>query len=386
MEGYNKAMLLSQMPPASIVNNSETYQQMLAHLVTQDTIAIDTESNSLHAYYERVCLIQLSSQDCDFLLDPFVFKDLSELGALFARTDIQKIFHAGDYDIGCLKRDCDFTFHNIFDTMIAATALAEPNLGFAALIEKYFDLVLDKKYQRANWGERPLKAEMLSYAQYDSHFLIPLRDVLLPQLEAGNRLQLVLEEGEGMARLVKPLEQHIEDIWRVKGAQDLSAEALSLLDALNHTRELIASKRDVPPFKVLSDRALIEIAQTQPHFIQELGLLPSLSESQVRRYGTLLMQAIEAWRENPQKVSPRRNHRLSDAEMKRRDALSNWRKQTGLDEGLPSNAIISRELLERLAHQEFASLDELEKAMKYFPYRFERYGDAIFQVLERTKV
>ena len=167
--------------------------------------------------------------------------------------------------------------------MIAATALAELNLGFAALIEKYFDLVLDKKYQRANWGERPLKAEMLSYAQYDSHFLIPLRDVLLPQLEAGNRLQLVLEEGEGMARLVKPLEQHIEDIWRVKGAQDLSAEALSLLDALNHTRELIASKRDVPPFKVFSDRALIEIAQTQPHYIQELSLLPSLPESQVRR-------------------------------------------------------------------------------------------------------
>ena len=375
-----------EMPKASIVNTPETYQQMLAHLATRDTIAIDTESNSLHAYHERVCLIQLSSSTADFLLDPFVFADLSELGKLFARTDIQKVFHAGDYDIGCLKRDFDLTFHNIFDTMLAATALSEPNLGFAALVEKNFDIILDKKYQRANWGERPLKPEMLQYAQYDSHFLIPLRDALLPLLEESNRLQLVLEEGEGMARLVKPLEPHSEDIWRVKGAQDLSAEALSLLDALNHAREMIASKRDVPPFKVLSDRALIEIAQTQPHFIQELGLLPSLSESQVRRYGTLLMQAIEAWRENPQKVSPRRNHRLSDAEMKRRDALSNWRKQTGLDEGLPSNAIISRELLERLAHQEFASLDELEKAMKYFPYRFERYGDAIFQVLERTKV
>ena len=374
-----------RMPKASIVNSPETYQQMLAHLATHDTIAIDTESNSLHAYHERVCLIQLSSQERDFLLDPFVFTDLSELGELFARADIQKVFHAGDYDIGCLKRDFDLTFHNIFDTMLAATALSEPNLGFAALIEKFFDLILDKKYQRANWGERPLKAEMLSYAQCDSHFLIPLRDALMPQLEESSRLQLVLEEGEGMARLVKPFEQHSEDIWRVKGAQDLTPEALSLLDALNHARELIASKRDVPPFKVFSDRALTEIAQTQPHFIQELGLLPSLSESQVRRYGSLLMQTIEAWRENPQKVSPRRNHRLSDAEMKRRDALSNWRKQAGLDEGLPSNAIISRELLERLAHLEFTNIDELEQAMKYFPYRYERYGDAIFQALERTK-
>ena len=373
------------MPEASIVNNSETYQHMLAHLATQDTIAIDTESNSLHAYHERVCLIQLSSPTADFLVDPFVFDNLDELGKLFSREDIQKVFHAGDYDIGCLKRDFDFTFHNVFDTMLAATALAEPNLGLAALLEKYFGIILDKKYQRANWGERPLKAEMLSYAQCDSHYLIPLRDTLLPQLEASNRLKLVLEEGEGMARLVKPLEQHIEDIWRVKGAQDLSAEALSLLDVLNHARELIASKRDVPPFKVFSDRALIEIAQTQPHYIQELSLLPSLSESQVRRYGSLLMQAIQTWRENPQKVSARRNHRLSDAEMKRRDALSNWRKQAGLDEGLPSNAIISRDLLERLAHPEFSDINELKQAMKYFPYRYERYGDAIFQVLERTK-
>ena len=71
--------------------------------------------------------------------------------------------------------------------------------------------------------------------------------------------------------------------------------------------------------------------------------------------------------------------------MKRRDALSNWRKQTGLDEGIPSNAIISRELLERLAHMEFENIDELEQAMKYFPYRYERYGDAIFQVLARKK-
>jgi len=378
-------MQLSQMPLASIVNNTETYSEMLTHLKIQSDIAIDTESNSLHAYHERVCLIQLSSSRRDFLLDPFAFKDLSELGKLFARSDIQKIFHAGDYDVACLKRDFDFTFHNIFDTMIAATALAEPNLGFAALIEKYFGLVLDKKYQRANWGERPLKSEMLRYAQYDSHFLIPLRGVLLPQLEEGGRLQLVLEEGEGMARLVKPSEPHREDIWRVKGAQDLSSDALSLLDALNHLRETIASKRDVPPFKVFSDRALIEIAQTQPHYIQELSLLPSLPERQVRQYGSLLMQTIQAWRENPQKVNPRRNHRLSDAEMKRRDALSTWRKQVGVEEGLPSNAIISRELLERLAHLEFSNKAELEEAMKYFPYRYERYGDAIFQVLERTK-
>jgi len=373
------------MPDASIVHTPETYQQMLVHLTNQQTIGVDTESNSLHSYHERVCLIQISSQERDFLLDPLEFSDLSELGVLFDRADIQKVFHAGDYDITCLKRDYNFSFHNIFDTMLAATALAEPNLGFGALVEKYFDIILDKKYQRANWGERPLKEEMLRYAQNDSHYLIPLSDVLLPQLEEKGRLQLVLEDGDALAELVKPLEPHREDIWRVRGAQDLSAEALSLLDALNHTRELIASKRDVPLFKVFSDRALIEIAQTQPHFIQELSLLPSLSENQVRRYGDILMQTIETWRVNPQKVSPRRNHRLSDSEMKRREALTTWRKEAGLEEGVPSNAILSRELLERLAHNEISNQIELKQAMEYFPSHFDRYGDAIFQALERIK-
>ena len=97
------------------------------------------------------------------------------------------------------------------------------------------------------------------------------------------------------------------------------------------------------------------------------------------------MQAIQAWRDKPNKVSPRKNHRLSDAEMKRRDALSDWRKQTGMDEGLPSNAIISRELLDRLAHIEISDSTQLQLAMENYPCRFERYGDAIFQVLERTK-
>lgn len=377
--------MLQRMPEASLVNSPETYQEMLDHLVTQTTIAVDTESNSLHAYHERVCLIQLSSPERDFLLDPFAFDELNDLGVLFDRPDIQKVFHAGDYDITCLKRDYHFSFHNIFDTNLAATALSEPNLGLAALIEKYFGITLDKKYQRANWGERPLKAEMLGYAQADSHFLIPLRDLLQPQLEQKNRLMLVLEDGEAMAHLLKPLEPHQEDLWRVRGAQALTPQALSLLGSLNHLREGIASKRDVPPFKVFSDRALIEIAQTQPHYIQELSLLPSLSESQVRRYGTALMQTIEAWRANPPKVSPRRNHRLSDRELKRREALSDWRKQSGIDEGVPSNAIIPRELLEFLAHQDFCSQAELQQAMRQFPCRFERYGDAIFQVLERTK-
>lgn len=380
---YNCAMQLHEMPPASIVNTPQTYHEMVDHLSSQPDIAIDTESNSLYAYREQVCLMQLSSRERDFLVDTLVFDHLYELGALFADAQIQKVFHAGEYDLATLKRDFSFEFHNVFDTMLAATALAEPNLGLAALLVKYMDVQVDKKYQRANWGERPLKPDMLTYAQGDSHYLLALRDLLVPQLQETGRLASVLEDSEALARQTLPMKDHEENLWRVRGAQDLKLEALSLLQALNHMREHLAKKGNRPPFKVLSDSALVDIARVQPKYPQELGLLPSLSQGQARRYGNDIMRAIREWREHPYAVKPRPFTRISEAEIRRRERLSDWRKETGLKEGVPSNVILPKEMLEKLAAKPPRTLEDLEETMRYTPHRYQQYGEAIFTQLKR---
>ena len=136
-----------ELPPAHIVDTSEKFSHMVADLKNQTSIAVDTESNSLHAYQEQVCLVQISTIDKDYVVDPILVPDLDELEAVFDDPGIQKIFHAGDYDLATLKRDFDFEFQNLFDTMLAATALAEPAIGLAALLEKYLDLKIEKKYQ-----------------------------------------------------------------------------------------------------------------------------------------------------------------------------------------------------------------------------------------------
>jgi ribonuclease D len=206
-------MTLPPLPPACLVNSQETLSHMLAALKKQSSIAIDTESNSLHAYQERVCLIQISIPGSDYLIDPFSIEDLSPLREIFADQYIQKVFHAGDYDLATLKRDYSFEFANIFDTMLAATALGEPAIGLAALLEKYFDIQLEKKYQRADWGKRPLDPEMLTYAQGDSHFLLQLRDLLVEKLRERGRLELVLEDSAALARITLPMRDHEEDIF-----------------------------------------------------------------------------------------------------------------------------------------------------------------------------
>ncbi len=376
-------MSLPVLPPARIIRNSQSLSQMVADLRKHSSIAVDTESNSLHAYQEQVCLIQISTPATDYLVDPFPILDLSVLGEVFADASIQKVFHAGDYDLATLKRDFGYEFANIFDTMLAATALAEPAIGLAALLQKYFDIQLAKKYQRADWGKRPLDPEMLLYAQADSHYLLRLRDILVSKLIAVDRLENVIEDSAALARVTPPMKDHEEDFWRVKGSQDLKPQALSLLKEINHLRELIAEKRNVPPFKVFSDKAMIEIAATQPKYFEELGLLPSLSPSLIRRYGKQIMPVIKTWRENPQPVLPRTNHRLSDRELKLREKLSDWRKEIGEKEGIPSNAVLSRDLLELIAHHAPQTREELARVMHNYPHRFNRYGQQLLKITKR---
>ena len=380
---YNDDMMMPEMPAPLVVENEESFAHMCADLAAQPAIAVDTESNSLHAYQERVCLIQISTRAQDYLVDTLALDSLDLLGEVFANTAIQKVFHAGDYDLTCLKRDYAFTFTNYFDTSIAAAAVGEENLGLSTLLTKYFGFSVDKRYQRANWGKRPLDPEMLRYAQSDSHFLLPLRDRLLPRLEATGRLGMVLEDCAALAQQTPPMKNHSEDVWRVKGINGMKPRALSLLQQLNHLREEIARKQDVPLFKVMSDAALVELATTQPKHIQELDLLPSLSKSQVRRYGKQIMQTVADWHKSPGNLSRPRVQYLDESIQRRRELLGDWRKQMAQKEKVSSSVILPKDLLENIAAQPIKSKAELEQAMQASPTRFEVYGEELLEILRK---
>ena len=87
------------LPPPVWVDKPHSYKQMLADLAAQSRIAVDTESNSLHAYREQVCLIQFSTPKIDYVLDPLALDDLSALGPIFSSKKTEKIFHAAEYDL-----------------------------------------------------------------------------------------------------------------------------------------------------------------------------------------------------------------------------------------------------------------------------------------------
>ncbi len=199
--GYNLAYMDKTITSELVwVDNPRALHSMIKALQEYDMLAVDTESNSLYAYQEQVCLIQFSTTCEDYLVDPMALDDLSALAPIFASSEIEKVFHAAEYDIICLKRDFGFTFNNIFDTMLAARILKHQQIGLGAMLECEFGITLDKRFQRANWGQRPLPDDHLAYARLDTHYLIDLRQRLNQNLHERGLSQLAREDLKGSPR------------------------------------------------------------------------------------------------------------------------------------------------------------------------------------------
>ena len=145
--------------------------EALAHdLLSEEVVAFDTEADSFYHYFDKTCLVQIATPQSIFLVDPIALggpSELAPLGPVFASSEVRKIFHAAEYDIYVLKRDCGFRFVNLFDTMVSAQLLGYPAIGLAAIAERHFRVSLPKDEQRSDWSARPLSESQLRYAAAD---------------------------------------------------------------------------------------------------------------------------------------------------------------------------------------------------------------------------
>ncbi|HET9907938.1 MAG TPA: ribonuclease D, partial [Anaerolineales bacterium] len=280
------------LPPPVWVANQDALQQMAAKLSAHPRIAVDTESNSLHAYRERVCLVQFSIPNVDFVVDPFAIQDLSSLAPIFASPDIEKIFHAAEYDLICLRRDFGFAFANLFDTMQAARILGYSFVGLDNILLEKFDIKIDKRHQKANWGARPLTWQQIDYARQDTHFLFRLRDLLENQLREMGRWEIARDDFALACHVEIPKERGTGSSWRrFAGRKDVSTRELTILYELCQARDQIAEKLNRPTFKVIADEILLAMARKVPSTNEELIEI-GLSPKQVRLWGNLILSAI----------------------------------------------------------------------------------------------
>ena len=227
-------------PPVWVATQTEL-RVLVKDLSKQSSVAVDTESNSLHAYHEQVCLIQFSTAETDYLVDPLALDDISSLGKIFASPKIEKIFHAAEYDLICLKRDFDFSVTNIFDTRWAVRVLGYARDGLDGLLGEKFGVQVNKKYQKADWGKRPLSAEQINYARLDTHYLLPLKEMLQAELEEKGLLQLACEDFERACEVEIPTAKPV--LWeRMANNHGFTPRELTILKEVYECRERIAEE------------------------------------------------------------------------------------------------------------------------------------------------
>jgi ribonuclease D len=373
---------MNQLPAPTFIVEPEALRDLADHLSQQSLVAVDTESNSLYAYRERVCLVQISTRERDWLIDPLAAGDLSPLGRFFADPGIEKVFHAAEYDLMCLKRDYGFEFANLFDTMIAARILGLKAVGLGNLLEQHFGVRQDKRFQRANWAMRPIPPDQLAYAQQDTHFLPALRDVLWEMLEQGGHLDEAREAFDLLAETT-PAERIFDPnaYWYIGAARDLDRRSMAILRELYLWREQTAEARDVPPFKIVGDEGLVNMANAIPATTDELVDLRGVGPSLARRYGPAVLQAIQRGQSGSLPRRPERGERLDPATQARYNALRDWRKGRAAARGVESDVIIPKDALWSLARRPVQTLDELSSVPGMGPWRCARYGAELLQVL-----
>lgn len=246
-------------PDSPIIDTSDGLAGVLDDVLAAPVVALDTEADSFHHYYEKLCLIQVATPDREALVDPLAGLDLRPLVELLEAKPL--IVHGGDYDLRLLNRHFGFVPGDLFDTMLAAQLLGQKELGLAALIQRYFGVVMDKRVQRADWSRRPLPADLASYALGDIRYLLPLAERLEAELNAKGRLAWHQETCQRLAAVrFSPREPDPEREWRLRGSHALSPRALAVLRELWGWREALARDRDVAAFRVIGNEYLVKVA------------------------------------------------------------------------------------------------------------------------------
>lgn len=373
-------------PAPLLVTDAPAFQDMLSNLRTQPRIAVDTEADSLYSYYEKVCLMQFSVPEHDYLLDTLSYKAVEPLGEIFANPAIEKVFHACEYDVLSLKRDYSFTFVNLFDTMVAARILGWKHVGLGSILEEKFGIKLDKRFQRADWGKRPLVPELIEYARDDTHSLLRLHDYQLAELARANRLDEARADFERLEHVSWSERGFDPDRYRtLEGAKELDPVSLGVLRELYALREELARKQDRPPFKIMSNLALVRIARTQPRTPAELAALPGIGEWFIRRHGRDALRAIERGQSRPQvrlPKPPRGDSPLPDNASRERYAkLKEWRKGRAETRGVESDVIMSNDALIQVARVYPKSQQELQAIREVGEWKAREYGPELLRVL-----
>ena len=374
-------MLQDPVIPFELVDTTSGLKNVLKSLQDADALAVDLEADSMFHFQEKVCLIQIASKHHLFIVDPMQVKDLSALKPLFSDPGIKKVFHGSDYDVRSLFRDFSIVIHNLFDTELACRFLGFQHSGLDAVLQTFFDVKLEKKYQKKDWSMRPLPKAMVTYAANDVHHLLPLAQRLEEQLVEKERLAWVREECDLLSR-VRPNQNHVKPLFlNFKGAGRLLPGELAVLEALLKWRKQAARKKDLPLFKIIGNNSILTLTREKPQTEKELEACRALSAKQTGMYGRQLITAVKKGLKTPENqlpVYPRtRTPRMPESKIRIAKRLKHWKEEKAADLDIDPALVLNKSQTMDIARITPAGIHDLEGIESLKSWQIKAFGKEI---------
>ncbi len=382
-------------PEPRWVADGSTLAQVCAAAAAARRVAVDTEADSFHSYFHKLCLVQLSFDGRDVLVDPVTIgrEGMEPFVRLCGDPRVVKVMHGADYDLRVLHRDLGVRMQGLRDSQRAAELLGEPRTGLAALLAKELGVMVDKEHQRAaellgeprtglaallakelgvmvdkehqraDFGTRPLPVELRRYAAGDTAHLCALLDILQGRLEALGRVSWWLEE----CRLLETVEwraaqETVAPFERIPGAGKLRGARRDRLAALAAWREQLSAAKDVPPFRIMHNDTLLRLAEDPPETLEALAARKGVGQALVRRFGHEILALLAA--PPPAPARPPRSPRVVDRERERRVAMVKAIRDTVAAElGIAAALLAPRAVVEAIVDEKVVDVQGLRACL-----------------------
>lgn len=383
---------IEDLPPPTLVESAADFERLLEAAEADAAIAVDTEADSFFSYRDKVCLIQVTAGGEDWLVDPFADLDVGRLGPVLEDPNTVKVFHDAEYDVLILRREYGFRFRGLFDTRVAAAVLGSQTPGLASVLEEEFGVRLDKSQQRSDWAQRPLSDKQVAYARLDTRFLLPLMERQRAALDEQGRAMIVESECRRLEALdPPPAEAHPDDFVKIKGARSLDPAGASALRELHAMREKLAERHDIPPFRVLGNKALLQVAERRPRSDRDLLRIDGITQRVLTRLGDRVRRALErAERNGPidrLPAAPRRGDHVALDELasELHERLKRLRRDVATEERIESSYLLHRTALQHLAVAAPEDRAALEGLDLLEGWQLDLFADDVLDVVRRFK-
>lgn len=371
----------------TIITTKEELEKHVKKWKTLSRIAVDLEGDSLYSYQEKICLIQITDNEQDYIIDPLALNDLTSFFQIIEDPKIIKIMHGANFDIVSFKRDYNVNLQNLFDTSIAAQFLGYERFGLSALILEHFGIVLEKRFQTYNWSKRPLWNEHLNYARGDTHFLLALHEIFDHKLRRSDYYDAVTEEcWHETQKEWNGKQNDGADFLRIKSIRSIKTEKqLRALRELYRWREMLAEKANIPVFKIFLNKVLLVLASALPKTDEELKDCLSKEFKYVyNRYGMEIVKVIEDGlaTTDPLPKNPKRKREQQHAKVAELSAkIRTWREKKQAKGILPIH-LLSNQQIKDIAIAYPNTEEELAAIPSIRNWQIERYGKELLQFVK----